>query len=124
MEKIQSRSERYLRLPNLPLAFHFSHYPPSHHRNSPAVLPLSPQQYQLFKELLTIIANMAGSSTHAQNYCSNLLATGEIKKNKNKKIHSELIFWCLSSNCQNLDFLQASKYNIICYLLQELYSHK
>lgn len=80
MEKVQSRSERYLRLPNLPLAFHFSRYAPP--TNSPAVLPLSPQQYQLCKELLTIIANMAGNSTHAQNYCNNLLATREIKKLK------------------------------------------
>lgn len=37
--KIQNRSEKYLRLPNLLLTFHFSHYL-SCHINSPAVLPL------------------------------------------------------------------------------------
>lgn len=63
MEKTQNRSEKYLRLPNLPLTFHFSHYT-ARHRNSPAVLPLSPWQYHLFKELGTIIANMVGNLTH------------------------------------------------------------
>lgn len=63
MEKVQDRSEKYLRLPNLLLTFHFSHYP-SRHRNSPAVLPLSPWRYHLFKELDTIIANMVGNLAH------------------------------------------------------------